>query len=76
MRIKRDTRHFAKRQLTWFRREQEVIWVNKNEFDYKEERILEFMLAVLRRKGILAVPQAGEVSDRERKRLHDTELFE
>lgn len=76
LRIKRDTRHFAKRQLTWFRREQEVIWVNKNEFDYKEERILEFMLAVLRRKGILAVPQAGEVSDRERKRLHDTELFE
>ena len=53
-----------------------MIWVNKNEFDYKEERILEFMLAVLRRKGILAVPQAGEVSDRERKRLHDTELFE
>ncbi len=25
--IKRDTRHFAKRQLTWFRRERDVIWV-------------------------------------------------
>ena len=30
--IKRDTRHFAKRQLTWFRREKDVIWVPKNEF--------------------------------------------
>ncbi len=26
--LKRDTRHFAKRQLTWFRREKDVIWVN------------------------------------------------
>lgn len=42
-RIKRDTRHFAKRQLTWFRREREVIWLNKKEFDYEEERILSFM---------------------------------
>lgn len=27
--LKRDTRHFAKRQLTWFRREKDVIWINK-----------------------------------------------
>lgn len=27
--LKRDTRHFAKRQLTWFRREKEVIWIEK-----------------------------------------------
>ena len=60
VRIKRDTRHFAKRQLTWFRREQEVIWVHTNEFDYEEERILEFMLAMLRRKGIRAALQAGD----------------
>ncbi|MBE5939836.1 MAG: tRNA (adenosine(37)-N6)-dimethylallyltransferase MiaA [Lachnospiraceae bacterium] len=26
--LKRDTRHFAKRQLTWFRREQDVIWMD------------------------------------------------
>ncbi|MBQ2803906.1 MAG: tRNA (adenosine(37)-N6)-dimethylallyltransferase MiaA, partial [Lachnospiraceae bacterium] len=31
--LKRDTRHFAKRQLTWFRREQEVIWVDKDKFN-------------------------------------------
>lgn len=43
--IKRDTRHFAKRQLTWFRREKDVIWVNKNEFDYDERAMLEYMLS-------------------------------
>ena len=42
--LKRDTRHFAKRQLTWFRRERDVIWVPKNQFEYNEEKILEFML--------------------------------
>ena len=31
--VKRDTRHFAKRQLTWFRREKGVHWVNIDEFD-------------------------------------------
>ncbi len=30
--IKKNTRHFAKRQLTWFRREKEVIWVDKDSF--------------------------------------------
>lgn len=42
--LKRDTRHFAKRQLTWFKREPDVIWVNKNEFDYDDKKILEYML--------------------------------
>ena len=42
--LKRDTRHFAKRQLTWFKRERDVIWVNKPDFDYDEDRILDFML--------------------------------
>lgn len=41
--IKRDTRHFAKRQLTWFRREKEVIWINKWEFQYSNEKILAYM---------------------------------
>jgi len=30
-RIKRDTRHYAKRQLTWFRREPDAIWLNISE---------------------------------------------
>ena len=43
--LKRDTRHFAKRQLTWFRREKDVIWVDKSQFDRDENRILEYMLS-------------------------------
>ena len=34
--LKRDTRHFAKRQLTWFRRERDVIWLNKPDYDYDD----------------------------------------
>lgn len=51
--LKRDTRHFAKRQLTWFRREPEVTWVNKDEFDYDEPKALEYMLNICREKEIL-----------------------
>lgn len=51
--LKRDTRHFAKRQLTWFRREPEVIWVEKNAFDYDDRRILEYMLQIIEQRGIV-----------------------
>lgn len=51
--LKRDTRHFAKRQLTWFRREGEVTWVNKDAFGYDDDKILAYMLSVCRDKGIL-----------------------
>ena len=51
--LKRDTRHFAKRQLTWFRREQELTWVNKDQFSYQEDQILDHMLEICRKKGIL-----------------------
>lgn len=51
--LKRDTRHFAKRQLTWFKRERDVVWVNKDEFSYSEESILEEMEGILEEKGIL-----------------------
>lgn len=50
--IKRDTRHFAKRQLTWFRRERDVIWVDKKEFDYDNDKILTYMLDRIKEKGI------------------------
>jgi len=54
-RIKRDTRHFAKRQLTWFRREKEVIWVDKPSFSYDDQKILDFMREKLTEKGIYHV---------------------
>lgn len=50
--IKRDTRHFAKRQLTWFRRERDVIWVDKSEFGYDEEKILHYMLEEIAKRGL------------------------
>lgn len=49
-RIKRDTRHFAKRQLTWFKREKEVIWYHKEEFAYDDEAILEDMVKRIARR--------------------------
>ena len=50
--IKRDTRHFAKRQLTWFRRERDVIWVDKPAFDYDEDKILSYMLQEIEKRGL------------------------
>ena len=51
--LKRETRHFAKRQLTWFRREREVIWLDKQKYDYDEAAILEDMCSILHTKEIL-----------------------
>ena len=45
--IKKNTRHFAKRQLTWFRREDNVIWVDKSKYDYDNERILSYMTGII-----------------------------
>lgn len=50
--IKRDTRHFAKRQLTWFRRERDVIWVDKSAFDYDEGKILSYLLEIIEERGL------------------------
>lgn len=51
--IKRDTRHFAKRQLTWFKREREVIWLDRSAFGQNEEIIMQEMITCLHKKGIL-----------------------
>lgn len=51
--IKRDTRHFAKRQITWFKRESDVTWIDKKEYEYNEERILKVMLQELKERGII-----------------------
>lgn len=52
--LKRDTRHFAKRQLTWFKREESVIWVNKPDFDYDNSKILAYMDQILQEKQIIS----------------------
>lgn len=50
--IKRDSRHFAKRQITWFKREKDVIWVDKQAFDRDDDKILAYILEVLKDKKI------------------------
>ncbi len=45
--VKRDTRHFAKRQLTWFKRERDCIWINKDEYGYDDDRIMDFMMSCM-----------------------------
>ncbi len=42
--IKKNSRHFAKRQITWFKREKDVIWLNKPDFSYNEKAMLSFMV--------------------------------
>jgi tRNA dimethylallyltransferase len=54
--IKRDTRHFAKRQLTWFAREREVLWLDKECF-LDEQELLFYMLHVLQEKQIINGPE-------------------
>ena len=51
--LKRETRHFAKRQLTWFRRERDVIWFDKQKYKYDESAILEEMCHILHTKDII-----------------------
>ena len=48
--IKRDTRHFAKRQLTWFKRERDVIWVQKDELNYDDKKLLQSLLESIKER--------------------------
>lgn len=51
--IKRDTRHFAKRQLTWFKRERDVIWADKSVIGQDDDAVIDFMLKELKNRGII-----------------------
>ena len=42
--IKKNTRHFAKRQLTWFRKEENVTWVDKAAFNRDDDKILDYVI--------------------------------
>lgn len=42
--LKKNTRNFAKRQITWFKREKEVIWLNHEEFHNDKDKILDYIL--------------------------------
>ncbi len=49
--IKQNSRHYAKRQLTWFRREKEVTWLDKS--TYSDAELLSLMQKELKEKGII-----------------------
>ena len=48
--LKRDTRHFAKRQLTWFRRERDVIWIDKSQYDHNEAKVVDVMITKIQER--------------------------
>lgn len=50
--IKQETRHFAKRQFTWFRRERDVIWLPKEQFT-SEQELLEYCIRDLQEQGMI-----------------------
>ncbi len=51
--IKIGTRHFAKRQLTWFRREKEVCWMNYEDYDNNKVSMLDAMVKKLKEASII-----------------------
>ena len=51
--VKQESRRYAKRQITWFKREKDAIWFDKSQYQYREDAILQDMLAILHEKGIV-----------------------
>lgn len=41
--LRRDTRRYAKRQLTWFKRDKRIVWINGDNSDEAERLIKEFL---------------------------------
>ena len=52
--LKRDTRHYAKRQLTWFNREKDIVWVDKDKYS-KESELIECLLKNLKNSCTLLI---------------------
>ena len=53
--IKRDTRHFAKRQLTWFKREKDVIWADLSVIGQDDTALVDYMLRELEKRKIIGL---------------------
>lgn len=47
--IKKGTRHFAKKQLTWFKRERDVIFINKSD----DLTMLNQIIDIIKNKGVM-----------------------
>jgi len=62
--LKRDTRHFAKRQLTWFRREPDVVWMDYSKYNNNCDEMLLKMLGLISEKDI--INEKNIISDKEK----------
>ncbi|MFV0528096.1 MAG: tRNA (adenosine(37)-N6)-dimethylallyltransferase MiaA [Lachnospiraceae bacterium] len=53
--LKRDTRHFAKRQITWFKREEEAVWFSKADYQppLTEQNLAEDIIALCRKRKLI-----------------------
>lgn len=51
--IKLNSRHYAKRQLTWFRREKNVTWMDYTDYNYSKDDMLASMIKQLKDKNII-----------------------
>ncbi|HDN84292.1 MAG TPA: tRNA (adenosine(37)-N6)-dimethylallyltransferase MiaA [Candidatus Aerophobetes bacterium] len=54
--IKRDTRRFAKRQLTWFKKEKDIIWLDREDYP-SLKKLAEKIITIL----LQEIPQVKEV---------------
>ncbi len=50
--LKRDTRHYAKRQETWFNRERDTVKINTASFDHDVLKIVSYMEQMTQERGI------------------------
>ncbi len=50
--LKQNTRHYAKRQLTWLRNQVSPIWIDVDQYDFNRERLLERLLEHVKESGI------------------------
>jgi len=51
--LKQNTRHYAKRQLTWLRHQVDPIWINVDQYDFNKNKILKIMLKYVEHSNII-----------------------
>lgn len=51
--LKRDSRHYAKRQVTWFKREKDAIWIRRGDFGEDPLRIVDHIIELLKEREII-----------------------
>jgi len=61
-RFKRDTRHFAKRQMTWFRKEPGVTWLMVSESETAAETVSRVISRI--EQFVMTLEGAGETNER------------